>query len=60
MQASEAPSHEDVVNWLLSKHTTMWGGIGWTVTREDTCHEAADWFISQINEFYNWKENNGS
>jgi hypothetical protein len=50
-------SIEDVMAWLQSKHTTMWGGNGWTVTKEDTCRQAADWFVSQINDLYDWKNN---
>lgn len=48
---------ENVMKWLQSKHITMWGGSGWTVTKEDTCREAADWFTGQIQEYLNWSNN---
>lgn len=45
----------DIQDWLRSKHCTMWGGEGWTITKEDTCRKAAEWFVSQINEFQHWR-----
>lgn len=42
---------EDVDTWLKTKHCTMWGGEGWTITSEDTRRKAAEWFVGQINEY---------
>lgn len=46
---------EDAMRWLRSKHTTMWGGHGWTVTSDDTCEKAAQWFCEQIEDFNKWR-----
>lgn len=46
---------EDIENWLLSKHCTMWGGDGWTVTKDDTRRAAATWFVGQINDYQQWR-----
>lgn len=56
---SSQPVVDDVMQWLQTKHTTMWGGEGWTITKDDTCRRAAEWFVSQINEFQQWRECEG-
>lgn len=50
---------QKIMQWLGSMHVTMWGGEGWTVTKEDTCRKAAEWFAAQMQDFVEWDNANG-
>lgn len=56
----EQSDKEQVVNnimrWLADKHTTLWGGDGWTVTKSDGQRGAALWFYAQMESFYDWMD----
>lgn len=49
----------EAMGWLRSKGITMWGGHGWTVTSDDTCKQAAEWFCQQMEEFNSWRKCDG-
>ncbi len=50
----EMPTREEVVDWLNSKHISMWGAQI-TMAKEGPW-EAAEWILGQVNSFLEWRK----
>lgn len=40
--------------WLREKHTTLW--MDWDLTTEDGLHDAAEWFITNMEHLLDFHE----
>ena len=58
MQKPDPQLVEGIMEWLMTLHATTWGGTGWTVTKEDTRREAANWFATQMETYHCWAVDN--
>lgn len=38
-------------DWLRSKHTSTWGYKGWDPNDDGECTEAAQWWLSELDDF---------